>query len=237
MSITPEEYSSALAAACGGNLAAAVLYGSSAAGDAIPGRSGHNMALLLKRTGPAELAALAAASRVWLKAGNPAPMIFTPEQFAGSADSFPIELADMKEFHRVLYGEDPLASVAIDPADLRLAVEREIKSKLLLLRKTCVAVGGDRRAIEDLMTGSLSQFLVLCRAALRLKEAKVPSSKLECAEKLAAHAGFDPAAFREVHALKAGGPRPSAEASAALFARYLAAVEAFAAAVDAWDGK
>lgn len=237
MHIKPEEYASALSAACGDNLAAAVLYGSSAAGDAIPGRSDHNMALLLRRTGPAELSALASASRAWLKAGNPAPMIFTPEQFARSADSFPIELADMKEFHRTLFGEDPLTGVTIAPADLRLAVERELKSKLLLLRKTCVAVGGDRRAIEELMTGSLSQFLVLCRAALRLKEAKVPSSKLECAERLAPHAGFDAAAFREVHALKAGGPRPSAGDSAALFARYLAAVEAFAAAVDGWDGK
>lgn len=232
--MTPEQFAEKFKAACGDNLAALVLYGSAAAGDAVPGKSGANTLAVLKTCGPAELKAAAAGLKDWLKAGNPAPVMFSREQLLSSADTFPIELADMKDFHRVLYGEDILPSITIKPHELRLAVERELKGKLLRLREAALRAGGDRKTLAAVLAGFSSEMLVLCRAALRLKAAKVPAAKLDCARELAKHAGFDAEAFAAADALRRG--EKPAEGTDKLFDRFIEAAAKLSAAVDAWDG-
>lgn len=231
--MTPEQFTETLKKNCGDNLLAAVLYGSAAAGDGIEGKSDYNVLLVLRDAGLGALKPVAAATAAWLKKGNPPPLIFTRERLLASADTFPIELSDMKDFHRLLHGENPLPGIKVELPHLRLAVERELKGALILLRESYLASGGGRRALEALMTESLSQFLVLCRAALRLREADVPASKLACAARLAEHARFDAEAFDLVHQLRRGEYRGGLDAEA-LFARYLAAADGLCAAVDGW---
>jgi len=231
--MTPEQFTETLKRSCGDNLLSAVLYGSAAAGDGIEGKSDYNVLLILRDAGLPELKPVAAASAAWLKKGNPPPLIFTRERLLASADTFPIELSDMKDFHRVLHGENPLPGIKVELPHLRLAVERELKGALILLRESYLASGGGRRALEALMTESLSQFLVLCRAALRLREERVPASKLACAARLAEHAKFDAEAFDLAHQLRRGEYRGGLDAEA-LFARYLGAADRLAAAVDGW---
>jgi hypothetical protein len=232
--MTPEQFSEKLKAACGDNLVSLLLYGSAAAGDAVPGRSGANTLAVLKTCGPAELKLLAPALKDWLKAGNPAPVLFSRDQLLTSADTFPIELADMKDFHRVLHGEDVLSAITIKPQELRLAVERELKGKLLRLREAALRAGGDRKVLKEVLAGFVSEMLVLCRAALRLKADKVPAAKLDCARQLAVHAGFDAAAFAEADALRRG-EKPAGETDG-LFDRFIEAAAKLSAAVDGWDG-
>lgn len=231
--MTPEQFTSALKTACGDNLLAVVLYGSAAAGDSVAGKSDYNLLAVLKEAGLPALKAIAGTSGAWLKAGNPPPLVFARERLLASGDTFPIELSDMKDFHKVLHGADPLVEINIDPAHLRLAVERELKGKLILLRETYLTLGSDKKSLERLMTGSLTEFLVLCRAALRLKTANVPASKLACAAELKEHADFDAEIFNLAHQLKKGEYRgvPDAEA---LFGRYLGAIDGLCAAVDGW---
>lgn len=231
--MTPEQFTETLKTACGENLLSAVLYGSAAAGDSVAGKSDYNVMLVLREAGLPELKLIAAASKDWLKKGNPPPLIFSRERLLSSGDTFPIELSDMKEFHRILYGEDALPAIQIDPAHLRLALEREFKGKLILLRESFLALGGDKKNLNALMTGSLSQFLVLCRAALRLRAGSVPASKLECAARLREHAEYDAEIFKLVHQLRKGEYRGPLDADA-LFGRYLAAVDQLCAAVDGW---
>ena len=232
--MTPDIFLETLKKTCGENLLSFVIYGSAAAGDAIPGKSDCNVMLVLKESGNSALKAIAAASKDWLKKGNPPPLIFTREQLATSGDTFPIELADMKEFHKVLHGEDPLASITIAPADLRLAVERELKGKLIQLRGAYLALAGENKALPALMTESLSQVLVLCRAALRLRAAVVPAAKLDCAIELRKHSEFDEDIFRVVHALRRGERKAGGEAQE-LFGRYLGSIGKISAAVDGWE--
>lgn len=232
--MTPDQFALKFKETCGDNLLSLVLYGSAAAGDAVPGKSGANTLAVLKACGPAELKAAAAGLKDWLKAGNPAPVMFSREQLLTSADTFPIELADMKDFHRVLYGEDILPSIAIKPHELRLAVERELKGKLLRLREAALRAGGDKKILKEVLAGFSSEMLVLCRAALRLKADKVPAAKLDCARELAVHAGFDAGAFAAADALRRG--EKPAEGADLLFDRFLGAAGALSAAVDAWDG-
>lgn len=231
--MTPENYAEGLKAACGENLLAVVLYGSEAAGDALTGRSGSNVLVLLRDCGEAELKAVASASEAWDKAGNPQPVIFTREQLLSSGDVFPIELSDMKDFHRTLHGEDPLAGFAIAPEHLRLAVERELKGKLLRLRRSYLRLHGDHRAPELLLAGYAKEMLVLCRAALRLFRREVPRSKLECARELAKHFDFDAESFELADAVRRGGRAPGSPEE--LFGRFLKAAGRLAGAVDSWS--
>ena len=231
--MTPEQFAESLKKSCGENLVSVVLYGSAAAGDHIPGKSSYNTMLVLKDCGLGALKAVNTASKEWLKKDNPAPLLFTKDQLLSSGDTFPIELADMKDFNRTLYGEDLLPEITITPADLRLAVEREFKGKLLLLRRSYLLSGGDKKILAALMADSISEILVLCRAALRLHTASVPRAKLDCVTELRKHAEFDAAVFAEVHALRASGGKGAGD-NEALFERYLKAAGQLSAAVDAW---
>jgi hypothetical protein len=230
--MTPEELTQRLRQAMPSGLRAVVLYGSAAAGDHLPGKSDYNVLVVADRLGPAELAALAAPSRAWAKAGYRPPLLFTPAELAGSADSFPIELMDIKQSHRILFGEDPLAGMAVSLDCLRVALERELKAKLLSVREQFLLTGGKPRQVVDLMTASLSGLLVLFRAALRLYQDDVPVQKVEALHALAGRVGFDPQVFLTVQALKEGRTRPREVAADSLFATYLKTVEDIVTAVD-----
>ncbi len=232
--MTPEQFTETLKKACGDNLLSVVLYGSAAAGDAIPGKSGYNLMTVLKKCGFEDIKAIGTASKDWLKKGNPPPLVFTPEYLLSSTDTFPIELADMKEHHKMLFGEDLLPGLNIDLDDLRLALEREFKGQLIFLRHSYLQSGGGEKAIKNLMANTVSPLLVLCRAALRLHRAAVPASKLDCAAELAKHAQFDPEIFKTAHDMRRGEYK-GGEAPEALFGRYLASIEQLCTAVDKWS--
>ena len=83
-----------------------------------------------------------------------------------SADIFAIELRDLKVAHRILLGEDVIASLHV-PMDLhRLHVERELRNNTLRLRQHYLMHPADSRKTLELMTSSISTFAALFRHAL-----------------------------------------------------------------------
>ncbi|MEK7766241.1 MAG: hypothetical protein AAB368_08385, partial [bacterium] len=167
MAYSPERLAEELKNAHGADLRSVILYGSAAAGARHPRYSDHNVLVLLRATGAAALAVSAPAIRKWEKAGNPPPLFMTPEFLARSADVFPLEWLDMKEQHRVLVGEDALASLAVNPRHLRVELERELKGTLLRFRGAYAAAAGDTRRARELLIRSSSTFLILFRGCLR----------------------------------------------------------------------
>ena len=228
----PEQFVKQLQAALPAGLRSVVLFGSAAAGDHVAGKSDYNVLIVADRLGVPELTALAGAVGAWEAAGNRPPLCFTPAELAQSARAFPIEWLDLQQWHTVLLGEDPLAAVRVNRADLGLAIERELKGKLLHLRQRYLATRGAPKAVLRLLEASLSTFLVLGRAALRLYEPEVPAQKIEALKRLAAQVPFDPDVFLTVQALKEGRLKARAVSAPALFAAYLDRVERIVAAVD-----
>ena len=228
----PEEFAARLVAAPGLPLVSVILYGSAAAGDHAGKRSDYNVMVVLERAGAAELDAMAPAVRPWVRAGNRAPQVFTREGLERSADVFPIELADMKDHHRVLHGSDVLAPVEIAPAALRLELERELKVNLMRLQEGCLLAAGRASQVAALMRESVATFGVLARAALRLFGGAAPAGKRQAIEALVAHIRFEPDSFLRVLDAKASGSRIPSSEIPALFARYLAAAEALADGID-----
>ena len=203
--MTPEQLVEQLKTALNDRLISAVLYGSAAAGDYVAGTSNYNVLLVLDRLGLAELDAVAKPALRWAKAGNRPPLLFTPDQLAASANVFPIKLLDMRQSHRVLFGEDPLADVTIEREHLRLQLERELKGHLLALRERYLLAGGNPRRVAELLTSTLSGFSVLFRGAAAL------SRRRAAAEARVASAAGHPRSFRS--AAIGGDRRPKAPAA------------------------
>jgi predicted nucleotidyltransferase len=152
----------------------ALLYGSAARGDFVPGRSDINLMLVLDDPSPTRLRGLAPAFAAWRKSAAEPPLLISRAEWARASDVFPIEITDMRAGYRVLRGSDPLAEARVDPGDLRQALERELRGKLLRLRQAYAAAAGDERQLGALAAASAGTVLVLFRSLLTLAGRSVP---------------------------------------------------------------
>jgi predicted nucleotidyltransferase len=168
----------------------ALLYGSAARGDYLPGRSNINLMLVLDDPSPARLRGLAPAFAAWRKSAAEPPLLISRAEWARASDVFPIEITDMRAGYQVLRGADPLGDARVQPRDLRQALERELRGKLLRLRQGYAAAGGDGKGLGDLATGSVATILVLLRSLLTLAGRPVPASPVSLATEAAGLIGI-----------------------------------------------
>ena len=95
--------------AYGPDLVSVTLYGSAARGDQVAG-SDLNVVVVLRDLSLESLERGAGAVRSWQTAGNRSLLFFSPEWIERSADVFPLEFSDMRQWHVVIEGSDPFAS-------------------------------------------------------------------------------------------------------------------------------
>ncbi len=127
--------------------ASVVLHGSAARGQHVPGFSDVNLLLVLPALPTATLEALRPLLRWWKAEARSVPLLLTRTEWGRAADAYPLEIAEMRTGYRVLRGADPLADLAVRPDDLRLALEREFRGKLLRLRQVYALLGDDPAAL------------------------------------------------------------------------------------------
>ena len=207
----------------------AVLYGSAARGDYVPERSDVNMLLVFDRLEPALLRRLSPAFASWPRRQAAAPLLVTEAEWQRASDVFPLEITDMRTAYEVLRGSDPIGGLEVRSADLRHALESELRGKLLRLRQAYVAAGGDTAALGELGIASVPTVLVLLRGLLALAGRTVPAAAADVITAGAGVAGFDPEPMLIPLAHrrdKSWRWKPDD------FERYLAAVERAAAYVD-----
>lgn len=203
-----------LARLYGPELASVVLYGSAARGEYRAGSSDLNLLVLLRDPSPAHLRRAAPAVRAWASRGDPPPTVFGWDEWRRSADVFPLELADMREAHRVLHGADPFEGLVVDPEHLRLQLEHELKGKFLRLRRHYLLHAAEPAELGTLLARSLSTFLALFRGALRLAGDSAAGASAEAViRRTAQHAGCSPDALLALLAARGdeAGFRPTAE--------------------------
>lgn len=121
--------------AAGANLSAVVLYGSAAGQEFREEHSDLNVLCLLHNLDGAALERLQPVGLWWWKKGHPTPMLFTLRELQESADVFAIELLDMKQSHRMLFGDDFLKTFDVPMTLHRLQVERELRTSIIRLRR------------------------------------------------------------------------------------------------------
>lgn len=218
--------------AAGNNLLSAILYGSAATGEFHKGHSDVNLLCIMQSLDREDLSKVHAASAWWVKKGHPTPLFFTRHELHHSNDIFAIELLDIKAAHRVLYGEDAMASLHV-PMDLhRFQVERELRNNTLRLRQQYVRHPADSRKTLELMTSSISTFATLFRHALITLGEDPPRSKKATMERLGAALGFDPAPFLTILEIREGHKRERDVDVQATFGAYLDRVSKVADEMD-----
>lgn len=221
-----------LGATYGAALRSVVLYGSAARGHFQEGVSDLNVLVLLDDAGPDTLRRGSRAAQKWVREGNPPPLLFGADEWRRSADVFPIEVADIRDAHVVLHGDDPLEGVRIEPRHLRLQCERELKGKQVQLRESYLLLCDQPEPLGQLLTRSLSTFLVLFRTALRLAGEDPPHDPAETIRRTAARVGFDPAPVLEILRARRGAAPLRPSGGAAEVVGYLEAVARTAEFVD-----
>jgi hypothetical protein len=217
--------------AFGADLLSVALYGSAARGDQTAG-SDINVVVVLRNLSLESLERGVPAVRSWQSSGNRPILFFSPEWMDRSHDVFPLEFSDMRQWHVVIEGTDPFASLDASIEAMRTQCESELKTKLIHLRTGYLELHGDDAALARLLAASHAPLVALCRGVIRVAGEVPPVHADDAVRRAAALCGFDPAPFADVAAIRRGGPRAASMAVKPLFRRYYAQVEALARAVD-----
>jgi hypothetical protein len=226
------DFVSRLREAAGANLESVILFGSAVAGDFHPEFSNVNLFCVVRDGSFAALQALVPAVKWWNGQKQPAPLFMTHDEIKRSVDVFTIELIDMQQHHRVLFGEDVVQGLSI-PANLHsVQVEYELREKLALLRQHLLLASGNDSRLWDLLVRSVSSFATLFRHALIVLGHDAPVGKREAVQALAKQIGFDASGILQVQDVRERKSDRKKLDVADVFSRYLAAVEQVATAVD-----
>jgi len=229
---TINDFVSRLRAAAGANLESVILFGSAVAGDFHPEFSNVNLFCVIRDSSFAALQSLAPAVKWWNGQKQPPPLFMTRDEIEHSTDVFTIELLDMQQHHRVLFGEDVVQGLSI-PANLhRLQVEYELREKLTLLRQHLLLASGNDSRMWELLLRSVSSFATLFRHALIVLGHDAPVGKREAVEALSKRIGFDASGILQGLDVRERKSDRKKFNVTDVFSRYLAALEQVAAAVD-----
>jgi len=216
----------------GNDLLAIFLYGSAATGEHIRGRSDINVTVVLNRLTPALLRKASGELRSWSRQGLATPLFFDPEFLRDALDVFPIEILDMQERHRMLWGPDVLDGLRIEQGALRRQCEQELRGKLLKLRQAYVESSRSPGDLEGVLTSATSGLVVLARMLLHLARAEETGGTEAVLARVEAHFGVGVPSLRTAWRLKRGEARVT---GAELDLLYQAVLEEFRRLVEVVD--
>ena len=205
----------------GDDLIAIILYGSAARGEYIYKKSDINFLIVLSESGIKRLRGALPFISKWKKRNVSTPLMLTPEYIQSALDSFPIEFMTMKQNYRVVYGEDILAAIEIQPQHLRLQCEREMRGKLLSLREGYLNTNGKSSMIKRLIKATIPAFSSIFSALLFLKDEELPESKRQIFMKTADVFNLDSKVFENILDLENKKPRLKKEQIYDLMQQYI----------------
>jgi len=186
--MTVDQFTEGVRSALGARLVSLVVFGSAARRNAT---DSVDTLVICDRADSGLLGTLAGVSGAWIKSGHPAPLVFSESEWRDSADAFAIEFLDVKAHHKVLAGRDPWAGITIADEDVRRQLENELRGKVVRLRQAFLATSGNPQALGQAMAGSVSGFLTMLRALLRVSGEEAPAERTALVAAAAARVGFD----------------------------------------------
>src|SRR5579885_2450457 len=176
---TIDEFVKRIREAGGANIESVILFGSAVSGDFHPELSNLNLFCVLRDSSFDSLRALTPVARWWDRQKQPPPLCMTRQELERSTDVFPIELLDMQQHHRVLFGDDALVGLTIPMNLHRVQVEYELREKLILLRQHVMMASENERRLAEVLQRSVSSFSTLFRHALIALGEATPGNKRE----------------------------------------------------------
>lgn len=227
------DFVNSLKQAAGANLECVALFGSAASGEFHADYSDINLLCVVRELSAAVLVKLAPAIVSWTKSKFPAPLIFSRSELEQSTDVFAIEMLDIRQRHRILYGEDIFTSINVPMDRHRVQLEHELRTKLLTLRQSYIQAAGDGKRVRRLMLDSVSAFSTLFRHTLIAMGEQPAPHKTDNIARLAARTGFDPGVFLKLLQVRERKANENEIEAASAFAQYLDGINKVVQAVDA----
>lgn len=217
--------------AAAANLECVMLYGSAARGSFHPDHSDLNVLCVVKSLAVEELARVAPVVRWWaVEQSQPAPLFFTAEELLQSADVFSIELRDMQDNRRVLFGADPIANFHLPTNLHRVQVEHELRTLLLKLRNAYFRAPGDSRELTPVLRKSFSSVFTLLRHVIIAFGEEPPAAARAIIKRAAELTHANAAAFEAVQGVREhNNALPEV---VQIYGAYLAALESVIRALD-----
>ena len=188
------------------NLECVILFGSAARGDFREGHSDLNVVCILRSLTVEELGRLAGVVKWWcVDQKEPAPLFFTHEELRQAADVFAIEISDMKQGRRVLYGEDLVGAMDVPMNLHRLQIERDLRTVLLKLRQHYLRAPGNAHELAPVLRKSFSGVLTLLRHIVMAFGETPPVHAKEIVVRVAVLTGADSSPFEALLKLRESG--------------------------------
>lgn len=216
----------------GSQLVSLILYGSAAGGYYIRGKSDINLLIVLTPAGIEKFSDALDTVKSWKKRRVAIPLIMTRDFIESSLDSYPIEFLGMKNSHILIYGEDVLEGLPVNPNDLRLQIEREMRGKLLLLRAGYLEAEGKPRHLRSLISRSLTAFMAIFNALLYFKGGKMQKGRREIIKEMGKAFTIDASVFMFCVEIKEGKDKFSATEVVDIFRKYLQEINNMCKMVD-----
>lgn len=216
----------------GESLSEVYLFGSAARGDYKAGHSDLNLLLVFSKLGREEIRKSAALMK---RLGKEVSILcLTTDYINTSLDTFPLEFLDMKLYHQALYGEDKLKGLQIDPAHLRLQIERELKAKLTLLRQSAICGGCSEKTMISLLEDHFSALTAVFQGMIYLRDAEVPAKRKELFARMEAELGIEEGLFENLANLGKKGRLTRGKSAEDTYFALLDTMERLAGEIDDW---
>ena len=214
------------------DLESVILYGSAARGDFHETHSDLNVLCVLRSLRASELSRISPVVKWWTEVQRqPAPLFFSASELRQSADVFAIELLDMRQIHRVLYGSDAIANISVPMNLHRVQVEHELRTLLLKLRQHLLRESENPQRLIAVLAKSSSSALTLLRHTLIAFQEQPPNSPSELFGRIAALTGASASALEAVRGVREASQLERASVLP-VYDGYLAALEKVIAALD-----
>jgi len=204
-----DELVSRLQTASRGNLVSVVLYGSAAREEFHEQYSDVNVLAVFHDLGAGPLATLTPVIHWWTHEEKfTPPLMMTDLELRESADVFAIELLDIQNTHRTLFGEDIVGAIQVPMNLHRVEVEHELRSTLLRLRQHRLLNPDNESELKLVLAKSISSVLTLVRHALIALGDDPPRDKAKLAEHAGQVFGFDSRPLRTILDLRNNREHP-----------------------------
>jgi predicted nucleotidyltransferase len=231
-----EEFINDYKAIYGDDLISIILYGSAAGKDYIPGRSDINFMIVLTEEGIMDPERSFALVKKWGKRNVATPLFLTVGYVETSMDVYPIEYLNLQRGHSLIYGRDILNGLSFKKEFIRLQAEREIKGKLLLLRRSYLESAGKKAAVMHIISHSFRAFLSVFNALIVLKDMEIPEDQRSIIQNVCDAFGLDKNIFMKLLEIRKGKIKPDEMEINGIFKDYLNEIQKLSKIVDKLGG-
>ena len=201
LSIQPviTEFANKIIEALQGNVLSILVYGSAAGINYNPGVSNINLAIIVKNLDFLVLKQSVALVKWGHKHKMATPLFLTKDYILSALDVFPVEFSEIKEQHKVIFGEDIFKDLEIPVKDVRLLCEQQVKGKLLHLRQAYLDIGPNFFVLKNCLSSAFSDLVPIFRQLIALKGQKPNDHKEQMLGQLANIFSLDLAPFLAVY--------------------------------------